>query len=286
VPAWILADSAGHAIGRCFAVLVAHGLFLEHEPMKPFLYVPVGSRVDAPSSSELLIVLPEPRAVTLRFEGRAQRALARDAAAFLRGERPVPAAAEYGAKWWLLAAALLLALGLAGGSLILSHTAELRPEFGARAGLGFALASLLANAAVIVFSRWSVLGQFAAMTAVCVLMTGLFLFGAVAYLAGHQRASEELKPEPNSATSSPEPSPVAADSLSNPGPRPPPSHVDRAYLTGVSTLDDGPAEVTALTIAPDGSTLGIGHADGTTRLCALDQPTFDAILPGPKADGR
>jgi WD40 repeat protein len=43
--------------------------------------------------------------------------------------------------------------------------------------------------------------------------------------------------------------------------------------------------VTALALAPDGNTLGIGYADGTTRLWPLDQPTFDVMLPGPKCDG-
>ncbi len=41
--------------------------------------------------------------------------------------------------------------------------------------------------------------------------------------------------------------------------------------------------MTALAIAPDGNHLGIGYADGTTRVWPLDQPTFEAALVGPKA---
>ena len=190
----------------------------------------------------------------------------------------------------MLWAALIFALGLAGGPLVLSQTANLGLEFGLKVGAGFALVGLLANAAVALFSRWSVPGQLVAMACVCVLVTGAFLFGATAYLLGRQQAIEEAKPEPqppppNPGSPNPTPTPTPSDPPPNPTPRGAPSHVDRARTKGVSALDDGPADVTALTIAPDGTTLGVGHADGTTRLCRLDQPTFDSILPGPKADG-
>jgi WD40 repeat protein len=54
----------------------------------------------------------------------------------------------------------------------------------------------------------------------------------------------------------------------------------------MSRIDDGPAEVTALAVAPrDDNTVVIGYADGQTRLWAPDQPTFEALPAGPRADG-
>jgi hypothetical protein len=225
--------------------------------------------------------------VTVRFRGRVQRALARDTLGFLAGQRPVPLAADYRRKWWMLWAALIFALGLAGGPLVLSQTADLGLEFGLKVGAGFALVGLIANAAVALFSRWSAPSQLAAMAVVCALVTGVFLFGATAYLAGRQKAIEETRPAPPPDPGGANPNPGQPNPNPNPGPQGAPSHVDRAFANpgGFSALDDGPADVTALTIAPDNNTLGIGYADGTTNLCLLDQPTFDSILPGPKADG-
>jgi DNA-directed RNA polymerase subunit RPC12/RpoP len=288
VPVWVLADSARQIAGPCFAVLVPHGLFLEHEPMKPFLFAPVGCRAQLPAPDELQMVLPDRRAVALRFEGRAGRGLARDAGAFLAGRRPVPVATDYRRKWWTLWAALIFALGLVAGPLVLARAANLGWEFGLQVGAGFALVGLFANAAIAVGSRWSVPGQLVLMACVSALLTGVFLFGAVAFFAGRQNATARTDPptsEPDATHPNPNPNPNSADAPPAPAMRGPPSHVDRAYASGVSVLDDGPADVTALTIAPDGVTLGVGHADGTTRLCLLDQPTFDSILPGPKADG-
>jgi hypothetical protein len=289
VPVWVLADSARQIVGPCFAVLVGHGLFLEHEPMKPFLYAPLGCRAESPSAGELLVTLPDRRAVTFRFRGRAQRSLARDTRAFLAGQRPVPLAVDYRRKWWMLWAALIFALGLAGGPLVLAQTANLGWEFGLQVGVAFALVGLLVNGLIALFSRWSAPGQLALMAAACVLVTGVFLFGAVAFLAGRQKGIEEARsdqqPPPSSfGPTNPNPNPKPPEPPS-PAPGSAPTHLDRAYTRGVSALEDGPADVTALTIAPDGNTLGIGHADGTTRLCLFDQPTFDAIQAGPKADG-
>ena len=110
----VLADSLG-AVGPCVAVLLPHGLFLEYEPMKPVLYVPLGAPVDCPAPGELTAAGPDGRSVTFRFQSRHARALARDIRAFLAGERPAPTAADYRFKWWMLGAALIFALGLAGG---------------------------------------------------------------------------------------------------------------------------------------------------------------------------
>ncbi len=99
VPVRVLADSARQVVGPCFAVFVPHGLFLEVEPLKPFLYVPVGSAIDAPAPGELGITLPDGRAVAVRVEARCARPLAADARAFLAGERPAPVAADYRRRW-------------------------------------------------------------------------------------------------------------------------------------------------------------------------------------------
>jgi hypothetical protein len=294
VPGRVLADSLQQIVGPCSAVFVAHGLFLEREPMKPFLYVPVGGRADALGAGELLVTSPDGRAVAVRFHGPAPLALARDARAFLRAERPAPLAADYRRKWWVLGAAAVFALGLAGGPLMLSRTASLSSEFGLRVAAGFALAGFVGNAAVALVSRRSVPGQLATMAGICAVLTAVFLFGEAAYLTGQQRGMAEAQadaqpppPEPASPDrGTPAPNPPEPKSAEPPAAaRTPPTHIGRASANGVSALDDGPADVTALALAPDGTTLGIGYADGSTRLCLLDQPTFEPILPGPKADG-
>jgi hypothetical protein len=281
VPVRVLADSLGQLEGPCFAVIVPHGVFLEHEPMRPFLYVPAGCAADVPAGGDLAVVLPDRRALTLRFGGRSGRALARDVRDFLGGNRPAPAAADYRRKWWMLWPALIFALGLASGPLVLSQTAGLGLEFGLEVGAGFALAGLVANAAVALFSRRSVLVQMLTMAGLCLLVTGVFLFGASAYLAGRQKAAEEARPEP------PAPPRQFVEEPKPPEPPParPPSHLDLARKNGSSALPDGAAAVTALALAPDGNTLGIGYADGAARLWPLDQPTFEAMQPGPKAEG-
>jgi hypothetical protein len=287
VPARVLADSLHAAAGPCFAVLVPHGLFLEREPMKPFLYVPARCPAESGAPGELTVTLPDRRAVTLRFETRYGRALARDTRAFLAGARPVPAPADYRRRWWMLWPAVVLALGLAAGPLVLSESADLGTEFGLQVGAGFALAGLLANAAVVLFSRLSAPGQLATMAGVGALVTGVFLFGAAAYLAGRQRGAEEARQEqpPPPAPPAPPSKPTGEPPPVEPPSTRPPSHLDRARRNGSSALDDGPADVVALALAPDNTTLALGYADGTVRQWPLDQPTFEAMLPGPKADG-
>jgi hypothetical protein len=116
----------------------------------------------------------------------------------------------------------------------------------------------------------------------------MFLFGATAYMAGRQRAIEEVKAEPPPPPPQPPPQqlpPAPPPTPLEPPPTRAPSHLDRAKKFGASGLEDGPAEVTSLALAPDANTLAIGYADGTVRLWPLDQPTYEAMLPGPKADG-
>lgn len=289
VPVNVLADSLTASVGPCVAVLLPHGLFLEHEPMKPFLFVPVGAPVSGPAAGELTAVLPDGRTVTLRFAARAARALARDARAFLAGERAVPNPADYRLKWWLLWAALIFALGLAVGPLILSRTTALGQEFGLKVGVGLALAGLASNVLLVLFSRRPVFVQVAVMALACVCVTGLFLSAATAFLAGRQQGLEAARAEAQPAA--PVPPPARAEPVPEPPkppePRPdrPPSHLDRARKSASSALEDGTADVTALALGPDGKTLAIGHADGSVRLWPLDQATFDPPLPGPRAEG-
>jgi hypothetical protein len=291
VPVSVLADSLTAHVGTCVAVLLPHGLFFEHEPMKPFLYIPPGAAATCPAAGELTAVLPDGRTVTMRFEVRYARALARDARAFLAGERPVPHPAEYRRKWWMLWAALMFALGLAGGPLVLSQVAKLGIEFGLKVGAGFAAAGLLVNLLIVLFSRRPVFVQLVVMACACVAVTGLFLFGATAYLAGRQRALDEARAEAQATPPTPgantptSPNPPAEPKPPEPAPDRPPSHLDRARKSGSSALDDGPDNVTSLALSPDGKLLAVGHADGAVRMWPLDQATFDPYLPGPKGDG-
>src|SRR5439155_8820253 len=63
------------------------------------------------------------------------------------------------------------------------------------------------------------------------------------------------------------------------------SHIDLAYREGMTRLEDGPAAVTALALAPlDGSAV-VGFADGSTLLWPLDQAAFEHPRTGPKGDG-
>ena len=227
VPVAVLADSARQVVGPCFAVFVPHGLFLELEPLKPFLYVPVGSAADSPATGELAVTLPDGRAVTLRVEARYAAPLAADARAFLTGERPAPVAADY----------------------------RRRPPL------------------------WPAVAACAA--------AALFLLVATAHEIGRKKgiAEAEANAPPVQIVAVPAPPPVAPALVEPPAPRKPLSHVERAYANGASALDDGPADVSALALAPDANHLGIGYADGTTRVWPLDQPTFEPGIPGPKAAG-
>ncbi|MCI0699498.1 MAG: WD40 repeat domain-containing protein [Planctomycetia bacterium] len=286
VPVFVLADARNRISGPGFAVIVPHGVFLEQEPMRPLVYLPVGSLAESLPTGELIVTLPEGGTVALRFQARLPRQIAADTRGFLAGERPTPTPAEYRRKWWLLLPALIFGLGVSATPLVLARYTAVGLELGLAVGSVFAVLALIVNAAVAVFSRWSVPGQVALMLCVSVLVSGVFLFGASVYLAGRQKGIEEAKHDPPPPPPQPTPPPPSPPEPPPPEPPPrPPSHIDRAYKNGVSALEDGPAEVTALAIAPDGNALGIGYADGTTFIWLLDQPTFNAMLPGPKCDG-
>lgn len=227
VPAVVVADSHRQFAGPCAAVVVAHGVFLEVEPLRPFLYLPAGSGAAARGGGELAVALPDGRKLALRLEGRHAERLAGDLAEFLGGRRPAPVAADYRRRW-PVAVALILALGA----------------------------------------------------------LGLTAAGA-AFLIGRHRPEEQAQaPAASSPTPNPAPaSPPTPEPEPDPGLLRPPSHLDLAYQKGVSALEDGPADVTALAVAGNGNHLAIGYADGTARVWPLEQPTFDPMLPGPKADG-
>ena len=224
-PACVTADTFGQFLGQCEVVVVAHGLFLENEPFRPFLYVPVHSRVNTAGRRGLTVSLKDGRTVTLEFTGRHAARVADDTAAFLAGERGAPDTRDY-------CGATMRALAIGGIVLI------------AIAGI------------------------------VCAV-----------YLAGDNPAAHAPKP-PEQAPSEPKlPETIPTEPVPPDRPRRPPSAVDKAYSDGVFRFEDGPDEVTALAVSPDGSTLVTGFKNGTTRVWNFDQPTFDPISPGPKCDG-
>lgn len=282
-PVRILADSHRQFAGSCFAVFVPHGLFLEQEPLKPLLYWPVGTPTEKLNRESIVVTLPDERVLVVRFDDCIAPGLAHDAQAFLRGERAAPTEAEYRRKWWLLWIAVIFALGLAVGPWVLTPTEDIGARFGLAVGGGLAFVGLLVNVAVVLWNRWPVPRQVLTMAGVAVVGTGLFLYGASVYWMGwnHARAVEATEVLASPALPAPEPSPPPVD---EPPPQPP-SHLDRAQKHGASALEDGPADVTALALAPDGNTLGVGFADGQSRLWLLDQPTFESWLLGPKGDG-
>lgn len=251
--------------------------------MKPWAYVPAGTPIERLNRTDVMATLPDQRVLALRFEGPSAAALARDTLAFLRGQRPAPVAADYRRTWWLGAMAVIFALGLALGPLLCAQQEEVSTELGLVVGGVLAVGGLLANAAIVWLSRWPVSAQILGMAGVAVGGTGVFLYGAWAYRMGWDHAQAELRREVPASppVAEPEPSPPPSE---EPPPRPP-SHLDLAQKHGASALEDGPADVTALALAPDGNTLGVGYADGQSRLWLLDQPTFESWLLGPKADG-
>jgi WD40 repeat protein len=182
--------------------------------------------------------------------------------------------------------ALMLALGLAVGPIVLSQTANLGLEIGLKLGIAFAVVGLLANAAVVLLTRMSIPGKVATMTSIGTLVTGVFLFGATAYLAGRKDASEQSKSELPT-----QPPPKPPDQKPDPPPDPPvqrpPTAMDVAYKKGVYRFEDGPDDVTALAVPADSSVLVIGYKNGITRIWRFERSTIDPsdFDLGPKSDG-
>jgi hypothetical protein len=285
-PARVVADTADLFTGPCDAVFVAHGLFLESVPYRPFLYAPAGSPAFVTGRRSVVVSLADGRAVTVEFLGRDAGRVAEDAAAFLVGQRGVPDPREYRrSPPWLMLLALIFALGLAVGPVVMAQTTQLDLKTGLLVGAGFAAAGLLANAAVVLLARMPVYGKVAVMAGVGVVGTGVFLLAATAYLLGRRHeAAQAPPPEPPPAIPAPPPPPPPT-----PPPDPPrpylPTPVDVAYRDGVYRFDEGPDDVTALALSADGTVLIAGYKNGSTRVWRLDQPTIDPFSIGPRADG-
>jgi len=285
-PAEMTFDSAGLFVGPCEVVLVPHGMFLESVPYRPFLYVPIRTPMSL-TGRELAITLPDGRMATVEFTGANSHQIADDAVGFLSGERPMPELTDYRrVPKWLLSLAVIFALGLAVGPLVMSQTTELDFSTGLMIATGFAGVGLLANAAVVLLTRLSVPAKVAVMASIGVLVTGVFLFAATAYLAGRKHEADQVKPEP---LPQPPPQPVPKDT-----PEPPPpvplnrllTAQDTAYRDGVFSFEEGADEVTAINLTPDGSTMLAGYKNGATRIWRFDQLALvDPFSAGPKVDG-
>lgn len=286
----ITADSAKLFAGPCEVVLVAHGLFLESVPYRPFLYAPLGSKVDPTGRRSFAVTLPDGRAVVIEFLGRHAARIAEDAAAFLARERGMLDAREYRRNpKWLLWLALIFSLGLAVGPVVMSSSTALGLETGLLIGAGFAAAGLLVNGAVVLLTRLSVIGKVAVMTTVGVVATGVFLLAATAYLAGRKEA-EQTNPGGNNNTG-------GGTNPGTPGTTPPvepppdprrglPTAVDLAHRDGFYRFEAGPDDVTAIGVTPDGAVMIVGYKNGATRVWRFDHvPGADPMETGPKADG-
>ena len=273
-PARVTSDSAKQFTGLCDLVLVPHGLFLEAVPFRPFLYAPLGSKVFAPVRDTLVLTLPDGRTVAIEFLGRHAAGVAEDTAAFMAGERDLPDSREYRrSPRWLLWIALIFALGLSIGPIVMSQTTDLSLETGLWLGAGFALVGLIANAMFVLFTRMSVVGKIAVMTLIAAAITGVFLIVATAYLAGKHEVPTpspvEPQPPPPPAPKPPEPNPVPGPGPSvDPPRRNLPTAIDAAYQDGMYRFEDGPDDVTAFAVTPDGSALIVGYKNGTTRIWA------------------
>jgi hypothetical protein len=287
LPARVTADSAGRFAGPCEAVLLPHGLFLESVPYRPFLYAPVGSAAGTPAPGTVAVTLADGRAVTVELLGWAGR-VAEDAAAFLAGKRGVPDPREYRTPRWLLAAAVVLAAGLAVGPVVLARTADLGVGTGLLLAAGFAAVGLVANAAVVFLTGLSSPAKVGAMAGVGGLVTGAFLLAAAAYLVGRRDGLDQA------ALQTPDPPAAVVPPVAPPVPKPPdpvraglPTAVDAAYADGVYrfALPDGADDVTAAGVSPDGAVMVVGHKNGATRVWRFDQLTVDPFAPGPRAEG-
>ncbi|WP_439624255.1 WD40 repeat domain-containing protein [Gemmata sp.] len=286
-PVEVTFDSAALFTGACEVVLVPHGLFLESTPYRPFLYAAAGTPVSG-TGRELVLTLGGLRAVTVRFPGPDGERVAGDTAAFLAGERPVPATADYRRDpLWLLSLAVIFSLGLAAGPLVMGEATDLGTGTGVPIAVGFAACGLLANAAVVLLLRASVPVKVAAMAAVAVLGTGVFVAAVSAYGAGRKHEADQARAaEPVPVPAPPQPKVV----LQEPPPVAPANRLltaqDSAYRDGVFTFDDGPDEVTAVAVTPGGRAMIAGYRSGATRIWRFDQlPLVDPFSPGPKVEG-
>jgi hypothetical protein len=225
----------------------------------------------------------------LKFEGIPQpEQLAEDTAAFLSGQRPVPLPSEYRRPGWLAGIGVLLAVGLAVGPIVMAESAEIEFWIGLLTAFVFALLAAAGNAAIALYSQMATGMKIAVMAVSNSALLGLFLIMAMVFL--EEPAPSEPPP------SIPAPAPLETPSVETLGttgtstsspsePRGPPSHIDVIYRDGQTRLDDGPADVTALAISPLDRSAIVGYADGSTRIWALDQPTYEPPRLGPSGSG-
>jgi hypothetical protein len=191
---------------------------------------------------------------------------------------------------WLVLMAAALALSLWAGPVAVGLAAGLNLGLGILVGGLVAATALAANAAIAFLLRLPVALKVALMAGVAVALLGCFFLGA--HLVGWDRREEPAEPAPAAKPLPQTPPPLPGPtSPQPPGPptdppsKHPPSHIDLAYHTGMSRLEDGPAAVTALALLPLDVGVVVGYADGTTAVWPLDQPASMPPWVGPRGDG-
>lgn len=261
------------------AVLTPHGLFLESEPSRPLIFAPPGTRCRS-QGRDLALAFPD-RRLELRVRGLPQpEQLAEDTAAFLGGQRPVPLPAEYRYPWWLAGVGAIFATGLAAGPVLLASVSDAAFAPSLALALALALVAGLVNSAIGLLLNLPTGAKIAAMGLLSAAMLGLFFAGAMIFL----REEVPVAPQPDPNTGNP---PVL------PGPPPPPpiepqrppTHYDLVQRDGMTRLEDGPADVTALGVHPVDGSVYVAYEDGSIRVWSLDLPSFEPPGLGPRAPG-
>jgi WD40 repeat protein len=280
-PVFVLSDMLKQFAGPLHGVLTPHGLFLEAEPGRPLLFIPVGTRSSA-TLCDLDVALPG-RRLDLRFTGTNDPdQLAADTEAFLAGQRPVPLPAEYRPPWWLAGVGVIFATGLATGPVLLAAVSEVLSLGPALAlSIVFAVLASLANAGIAVFTKLPTAAKIGSMAALSAALLGLFLAGAMVYL----REDEPPAPPPPPPVVPPpvQPPPPPPQPPAPPEPPPAVTHFDFLQKDGHTHLEDAATDVTAIANLPGNGGILVAHADGSSRIWNLDQPRFEPPRFGPRA---
>lgn len=280
----VLADSHREFRGTMYGVLTPHGLFLELEENRPRLYAPVGTRCRS-QGRDLALTFPD-RHLELRFRGTPEpEQLAEDTASFLTGRRPVPLPAEYRYPWWLAGVGAIFATGLAAGAALVASISNLSLVPSIALGVGLALAAGVANAAIGLLKSMPTGAKIAAMGLLSSAMFGLFLVGAMLFLRTEEPPGPLPMGLPPGNALPPSGSPPLLPPQAPMEPERPPTHFELAQRDGFTRLDDGPADVTALSVHPVDGSAYAAYADGSMRVWHLDQPAFEPPRLGPRAPG-